>query len=257
VDQRTKELQKALIELANSNAELAQFAYVASHDLQEPIRKIITYSDRLQNSKQTRSETDQAHLNKIMSSAERMRKLISDVLNISNLSGSLGQHEDVDLNTVLIDVQKDLDLAIEDKKVSVKVDRLPIVKGYPVQLYQLFYNLLSNAIKFSSDHRVPLVLIMFKELTLLDLVVYPDLETRFVYIDITIGDNGIGFLPEFADQIFNIFQRLDHDHGKYPGSGIGLALCRKIVINHKGLIFAEATPNKGATFHILLPAGAA
>jgi two-component system CheB/CheR fusion protein len=252
VGQRTSELKIAMSELAISNTELGQFAYAASHDLQEPIRKIITYSDRLQKSDSTRTDEDQGYVDKILSSAERMRKLISDLLNMTKLSVSDRKFEEVDLNVMMAAVLRDLDLAIDEKKVQVSIKTLPPVYGLPIQLHQLFYNLVANAIKFSNGSTAPFIEISAKKMTSAAVRLHPDLLPSIYYTEITFRDNGIGFKQEFADQIFTIFQRLN-TNGSAPGSGIGLALCRKIVTNHKGIIFAESRSGEGASFFVVLP----
>ena len=253
VSQRTHELKLAMMELANSNTELSQFAYAASHDLQEPIRKIIAFADRLQNSGEKRTDIDQGFVNKILSSAERMRKLISDLLNMTKLSDADRIFEKVNLNEVLAAVIKDLDLAIEEKKVKIRLNTLPTVAGLAVQLHQLFYNLIANAIKFSSTNHDAVIHIDARPIDKATILLHPDLQPNVAYIQITIKDNGIGFQQEFADRIFTIFQRLNTSERHFPGSGIGLALCRKIVTNHKGIIFAESKPDEGACFFVILP----
>jgi two-component system CheB/CheR fusion protein len=252
IEQRTRELKAAIDDLNHTNTELGQFAYVASHDLQEPLRKIITFSDRLIGSKRDTSKTDQDYLDKIIFCAERMRKLINDLLTFSKTSRPGKEFQLTDLNQVLKEVLKDLDLSIEEKKAKVSFRKLPVIKAIPLQLHQLFYNLISNSLKFSGD-KPPLITISAKKLAAKEANAYPHLDRERTYYEFIIKDNGIGFKEEFADQIFTIFQRLNDDE-KYPGSGIGLALCRKIVSNHKGAIFAESKANEGSVFHIILPA---
>jgi two-component system CheB/CheR fusion protein len=252
VEQRTRELKEAITELSNKNLELGQFAYVASHDLQEPLRKIITFSDRLLEKSRERPRAEQDYLDKIIFCTEKMRKLINDLLNFSKASRSGKEFKEVDLNKVVKEVVKDLDLLIDEKKAKLSIEKLPVIQGLPHQLHQLFTNLITNSLKFSTDKGVPQIKISSKEMKDNELSRFPNFDSKEAFYEIIIQDNGIGFQQDFAEQIFTIFQRLDNE-GKYLGSGIGLALCRKIVINHRGLIFAKSEPDKGAAFHVILP----
>lgn len=252
VAQRTKELKEVVEELHYTNTELSQFAFAASHDLQEPLRKIITFTDRLSGAQKHWSETEQEYLDRIIASSERMRRLISDLLNFSKTSRPSKEFEETGLTQVVNDAIKDLDLSIDEKKAKIDAGALPVIKGIPFQLHQLFYNLIGNALKFSSDERAPVIKISSKKLSAEEQQAHTSLEPQGVYYEIVVSDNGIGFEEEFANQIFTIFQRL-HGDEQYSGSGIGLALCRKIVSNHKGIIFAASVPDKGSQFHIILP----
>ena len=252
VFQRTRELKEAIEDLNYTNTELSQFAYVASHDLQEPLRKIATFSDRLAEKHKDWPKTEQEYLERIIFSSERMRKLINDLLNFSKTSRPGKEFELTDLNEVIASVKNDLDLLIDEKKAKITNRNLPEISGISVQLHQLFYNLISNSLKFSVNGRVPRISITAKKMTPKDIVNYPNLDKNKTYFEIVVSDNGIGFSPEFRDQVFTIFQRLDNSD-KFSGSGIGLALCRKIVTNHKGIIFAESIPGEGSQFHIILP----
>jgi two-component system CheB/CheR fusion protein len=252
VVRRTRELQEAIKDLEYSNSELNQYAYVASHDLQEPLRKIITFSDRLSEHNQNLSKEDGEYLEKIIHSAERMRKLINDLLNFSRMSRLSNEFVSTDLNLLLDDASKDLDLVMEEKDAVISQEKLPVVKCIPLQMQQLFYNLLSNALKFSPENTRPGIDIRSREMDAEELKKYPSLDQEKTYCEMVFADNGIGFKQEFADQIFTIFQRLN-EGSKYSGAGIGLALCRKIVVNHKGLIFARSQPGKGSAFHVILP----
>ncbi len=252
VEQRTKELKEAIEELNYTNTELSQFAHVASHDLQEPLRKIITYTDRLTDKRKVWTKAEQDYLDKIMSSSERMRRLINDLLNFSKTSKPGKEFIATDLTEVVKGALKDLDLAVDEKKAKVTIGKLPVVKGIPLQLHQLFYNLIANSLKFATDGKPPKISISSKKLSTNKRDAYPSLDSKGSYHEIVVHDNGIGFKKEFAEHIFTIFQRLDTNE-KYSGSGIGLALCRKIVTNHKGKIFAESVPGDGSSFHIILP----
>ncbi|RYY44852.1 MAG: PAS domain S-box protein, partial [Chitinophagaceae bacterium] len=252
VAQRTTELKEALEELAYTNDELSQFAYVASHDLQEPLRKIITYTDRLTDKRKVWTKDEKAHLDKIINSSERMRRLINDLLNFSKTARSNKAFKKVELAEIVNEALKDLDLKIDEKRAKINVRSSLAVEGNALQLYQLFYNLIGNALNFSIESKPPLITVTSKKLSRTKLASYTALDQKSNYVEIVVKDNGIGFKPEFAEQIFAIFQRLNTSE-KYAGSGIGLALCRKIVTNHRGIIFAESTPGEGSSFHIILP----
>ncbi|MGI8636870.1 MAG: sensor histidine kinase, partial [Segetibacter sp.] len=232
---------------------LAQFAYVASRDLQEPLRKIVTFSTRLKDRFiDLIPEQGREYIEKINSSAERMRNLIDDLLNFSRISTFDKKFIKTDLNKVLMDVLGDFDLLIQERNAVVNVDRLPILEAIPLQMNQLFNNLLGNALKFTSHSDVPTISVKCRPLYEGDLKNYKQLEKSTQYYEICFIDNGTGFPQEFADQIFVIFQRLN-DKEDYPGTGIGLALCRKIVRNHRGEIVAKSEEGKGATFYLILP----
>jgi PAS domain S-box-containing protein len=254
VKQRTWELQQANKDLQYSNRELEQYAYVASHDLQEPLRKIITYGSLLrERSASSMDASARSRLDKIMASAARMSNLINDLLNFSRLLKEEHQFTLTDLNGVLNNVLNDFELTIEEKKAVIHRDNLPTIEASPQQMNQLFYNLLSNALKFSKNDELPVISFRSRLVAKEELPQLTDLEAGYLYYDITVTDNGIGFGKEHSDQIFEVFKRL-HTREIYPGSGIGLALCRKIAMNHQGDIFAESEEGKGSTFHILLPA---
>jgi two-component system CheB/CheR fusion protein len=254
VRERTQELQEVNINLERSNNDLAQFAYVASHDLQEPLRKIITFSTRLKEQfLDLIPQQGKEYIQKINLSAERMRNLIDDVLNFSRISRFDKKLVKTDLNKVLKDVLSDFDLLIQERNAVLNIERLPVLDAIPLQMNQLFHNLLSNALKFASRTAAPEVSIKCRTLAPEDLSNYNQLEKHSKYYEISVSDNGIGFPQEFADQIFVIFQRLN-DKEDYPGTGIGLALCRKIVRNHGGEIVAYSEEGKGTTFNIIIPA---
>jgi two-component system, chemotaxis family, CheB/CheR fusion protein len=252
VKERTSELKAANLELQRSNIELQQFAYIASHDLQEPLRKILTYIDRLENNGETFSEVGQGYLAKIIESSRRMSKLIDDLLDFSSISLNKKGVEKVNLNKIIKEVINDFELIISEKKAEINTsETFPIIEGDSLQISQLFHNLIGNALKFSQDDIAPKITISGQLLTAKKVKDLERLNARGQYVEIKITDNGIGFDPEFAEQIFVIFQRLN-EKKKYPGTGIGLALCKKIVTNHKGSITAESN-GLGATFTITLP----
>ncbi|MGV9004940.1 CheR family methyltransferase [Flavobacterium sp.] len=253
VIERTVELKNSNEELKQSNIQLDQFAHIASHDLQEPLRKILTFSLRLQDKyKDGLSDEVKAYLTKIEGASSRMQTLIQDLLNYSRLL----HHEKLfvpnDLNVIAKNVLYDFELLIQEKEATVAINDLPIVTAIPLQMNQLFYNLISNALKYSKDDVPPIITITSKMLTKREIKKYPNLNPIEKYTEIIFKDNGIGFEQEYADKIFNIFQRL-HSKQTYIGTGIGLALSKKIIENHHGEIFANAKNNNGADFHVILP----
>lgn len=253
VKERTAALHKSNEELKQSNSHLDQFANVASHDLQEPLRKILTFSTRLQDKHQDEMSTEVLYyLNKIQGASSRMRTLIQDLLNYSRLL----QHEKIfstiDLNETVKNILYDFDLLIEEKKAKITIDHLPTVDAIPVQMNQLFYNLMSNALKFSKADVPPVINIISRTLSEKEVEKYPSFNRSVPYVEIIFKDNGIGFEQQYAKQIFTIFQRL-HDKETYIGTGIGLALCKKIIENHHGEIFSNSKENEGAFFHVILP----
>jgi two-component system CheB/CheR fusion protein len=182
-----------------------------------------------------------------------MRQLINDLLNFSKTSNPNEQFEKTDLNDIVGSVLKTLDLEIVQKKVKFHIDALPEVPAIPVQMTQLFHNLIGNALKFSRPERHPEITILSSAAEEKEIESFPQLKKKQRYHHITVKDNGIGFDPDFAEQIFVIFQRLN-EREDYEGTGIGLALCKKIVTFHEGHIYAESAENEGAAFHIFLPA---
>lgn len=245
-----KKVEARTSELLRKNSELEQFAYIASHDLQEPLRKIRTFSELLQKSLQKGNAVN-TYFDKIQSSAERMTQLIKDVLDYSRLSNTEEQFIPIDLNTILQQVKGDFDLLIEQKQATIKSNTLPVVKGIPLQLQQLFTNLIGNSLKFCENQ--PLIIINASPLPAPEIPFYPGLREDVAYIKLEFSDNGIGFEQQFAERIFAIFQRLN-ERKLYAGTGIGLALCKKIVENHHGVIRANGKLNEGATFTVILPA---
>lgn len=242
---RNLELADANKSLRESNAELAQFAYVASHDLQEPVRKISFFSEMLQSRLTDLDEKSAANLEKIRTSADRMGNLIRDILGFSQLSKDSVRFSKVDLNKILKETIQDFDLIIAEKQAVIEVDKLPVIDAIPPQMTQLFGNLISNSLKYSRAGVAPRIEIRCQELEEQD-------GEPGVFVRLTLSDNGIGFDAKYATQIFNIFQRL---HGKldYQGTGIGLAMCKKIVHNHNGVISASGVEGKGAQFIVTLP----
>ncbi|MFN2440426.1 MAG: ATP-binding protein, partial [Chitinophagaceae bacterium] len=252
--QHNEILQEKNEELSKMNTELESFTYVASHDLQEPLRKIQTFAGLLQERKKEQlSEDVKADLIKITTAANRMRVLIDDLLNYSCIVKDKHSYVETDLNKVVDNVLIDFDLLIAQKKAIIKVEKLPTIEAIPLQMSQLFCNTIANALKFSKRDIPPVINITTNGLSKVQLDQYPNLKKEIEYFEFIIKDNGIGFNQKYADQIFTIFQRLN-GYNEYAGTGIGLAMCRKIALNHGGEIYAEGKENEGAVFHIILPA---
>ena len=252
VIERTKELAEANNNLKISNAELAQFAYIASHDLQEPLRKISTFSQMLEHSLGTIDETSKNYLEKINNSTARMVKLIKDVLGYSQLANEDEIYEMVSLQQVIEGIKTDYELLIEQKHAIIQCGKLPVIQAIPLQMVQLFGNLLSNSLKYSKPDEGPFISISITPLKKDELKNFFETDLKSTYFKIEFKDNGIGFKQEYADRIFNIFQRL-HGKTEFAGTGIGLAMCKKIAQNHHGDIYAMGQPGIGATFTIILP----
>ncbi|MCY7422993.1 MAG: PAS domain S-box protein [Chitinophagaceae bacterium] len=247
-DKLTKNIQQ----LEYSNTELEQYAYVASHDLQEPLRKIRIYGNFLEEYQfEKLDEKGKTHLKKITQSAERLSILIQDILNFSGI-----KREQVfvktNLNEILLHVLTDLELSIEQTHAKIEFSELPLIDSIPLQINQLFYNLLVNAIKFTKDGEAPNINISSRLMENVALADPERFDKKLNYCEILVSDKGIGFSQQYALQIFGMFKRLN-DAKLYPGSGIGLALCEKVVTNHNGKIFATSIEGEGTTFHIVLP----
>ncbi len=233
--------------LERSNRELVDFAYVASHDLQEPLRKIEAFGDRLVKKYiSVLPEEGQMFVNRMQSAANRMRQLINDLLSYSRVTTAAAPMQNVSLNDVLSGVLSDLQIRIEETGATVEVGDLPKIEADPMQMRQLFQNLIGNAIKFRKKDVDPVVKITA------EFIETHDLPVSGRAVNIRIADNGIGFEQQFKEQIFVIFQRL-HSRTEYEGTGIGLATCRKIVERHQGLIDALGVPGEGSTFVITFP----
>lgn len=240
-------------ELKYQNNELQQFAYVASHDLQEPLRKIKTFSDLLLSKYSDSLDEDGKNmLERMQIASDRMKALITDLLNYSRISQMI-EKDLVNTAMEVNDVLTDLDTGIKDKKAVITIGKLYPVYGNNVQVRQLFQNLLSNALKFSKPGQPPHIDISGRIVqgyeTDFDLPA-EKLKSRFQYIEVR--DNGIGFEQQYADKIFQVFQRL-HGREEYKGSGIGLSIVQKVIENHNGYIKAEGKPGEGSLFKILLP----
>jgi light-regulated signal transduction histidine kinase (bacteriophytochrome) len=249
-----RDLQQNISLLNKTNQELEQFAYVASHDLQEPLRKISTFSDRLQMKYSGELPPDATQLiERMVSAVSRMRVLINDLL-IFSRAGRITPESitPVDMNEILQEVISDLEVTLEEKNVLVKYDQLPVIEGSGTSFHQLFQNLLANSIKFASPERRLEINIRHRIGTGKELGIGKENRWKDTFCRISLEDNGIGFDQAHADRIFLIFQRL-HGISEYSGTGIGLAICKKIVDSHNGFIQAQGVPGKGATFIVILP----
>lgn len=252
--ERTKALSALNIQLQHSNDNLLQFASIASHDLQEPLRKIYGYGDLVLNQYTPVLGPNGVHLiNRMQTAARRMSGLIKDLLSYSRLTATNVSFEPVSLNQVVNDVVDDLEVAINESDAHVEVDWLPDVQGSTFQLRQLFQNLLANALKFVRPDVHCAIRISSRQLALQDIPVsLPSNDPCDQFWEISIQDNGIGFDEKYVDRIFQVFERL-HSHDEYSGTGVGLSICRKVAETHRGNITARSSPNEGATFLVYLP----
>ncbi|UTA48505.1 ATP-binding protein [Simiduia sp. 21SJ11W-1] len=258
VQERTQALELYAQELSRSNRELQSFAFVASHDLQEPLRKIRAFGDRLQDRYSDQLGDGKDYVERMQNAASRMSKLIEDLLAFSRVSTRRKPFEQVDLQSTVAEVLDDLQFKIEETNAQIKVDPLPTISADPMQMGQLFLNLIGNALKFIEPQRQPVIHITAAETRLHFAGQEPgeiltDATGNDVpAIEIAVQDNGIGFDEQFLDKVFNAFQRL-HAREAYEGTGIGLAICRRIVERHGGTITANSIPGEGATFIVVLP----
>ena len=234
-----RELQNNTDNLKRSNAELEDFAYVASHDLQEPLRKIQAFSDLLDSEYSEQLGQGADYVKRMNAAAMRMSTLIQDLLTFSRVTTKMKSPERVDLRTIVSDVVLDLETSIEESGGTVSVGNLPRLVADPTHMRQLFQNLIGNALKFHKPDELPVVEVGSR-------------PAGKGFVDIWVKDNGIGFDTRYTDKIFAVFQRL-HGRESYEGTGIGLAVCRKIVERYGGTIKAESQKNKGATFTVTLP----
>ncbi|GAB4019433.1 hypothetical protein GCM10028808_57180 [Spirosoma migulaei] len=253
VQQRTQQLQLSIHDLQRSNENLQQFAYIASHDLQEPLRKIQSFGDLLKNRYANQLGEGVDHLERMQSAASRMSTLIKDLLTYSRISTRQEAATPVSLQEVVQTILDELDQPIQETGASIQVEVLPTVMGNAGQLTQLFDNLLSNALKFRRAGSTPLIRFQASLIDAIDmpLSLKPSrLASQYHRIDVS--DNGIGFDEKYLDRIFQVFQRL-HGKSDYVGTGVGLAICEKVVANHGGVITATSQLGRGATFSVYLP----
>ena len=245
------DLENKIENLNRSNSELEQFAYVASHDLQEPLRKIRSFSDRLMTKYEVAEEIF-TMLVKIDISARRMQLLINDLLSFSRIVKTGTEVKMVNLNVALSDARSNLSEMILENKAVIHSEDLPTIECYGSQMVQLFQNLLSNSLKYHKENVRPVIRISHR---LVEGEIIPGSKpshSDILFHQIKVSDNGIGFKKEFAEKIFVIFKRL-HGQNEFAGTGIGLAICKRVVSNHNGYIFAESMEGNGANFYIYLP----
>lgn len=245
LEQETKQRQ----ELARSNEELQQFAFIASHDLQEPLRKIKTFGERLQvTCGDFLSEQGRDYLQRMQNAALRMETLIEGLLTLSRVTTRAQPYVAVNLTQIAQEVLSDLEVSIQQTGGQIEIGELPIIQADPLQMRQLLQNIIGNALKFHRPNQPPVIKI-YGQFFNNDI---DDLSVGNTYYQIIVEDNGIGFAEKYLDRIFNVFQRL-HSRSEYEGTGIGLAICRKITERHHGTITAKSQPGQGAKFIITLP----
>jgi signal transduction histidine kinase len=245
-----EELQAHIRQLITSNEELERFAFIASHDLQEPLRKIQSFASLItERNKLPLDGESSLFMTKIVNSANRMSRMIKDLLDFSRVSSLDQSFKTVKLNELINRVLDDMELRVKGLDAEVSVDRLPALPVIPSQMEQVFANLIGNALKYQKPGQKPVVHITSE---VVDGAGFPELVPRKQYLKISVTDNGIGFDQKYAENIFQLFQRL-HAKTAYDGTGIGLAVCKRIVVAHQGYITAYGTPGEGATFVIVLP----
>jgi two-component system, LuxR family, sensor kinase FixL len=251
------ELEEKSRQLEQTNKSLEAFAYAASHDLKEPLRKIHLFSDRLKQKWLERLDAEDIHfLDRIENACTRMKTLIDDLLSFSAMSGAATQlMEEVPMMEVISHVLEDLELSIQEKQAVIEVDQLPVIKGQARQLHQAFQNLLDNALKYSKPDIPPRIRIRYQVVKSADLPPLSMLqETQQTFHLMKVEDNGIGFEQKDAERIFQVFTRL-HGNGSSMGTGVGLSIVQKVVNNHNGVVWAQSEPGQGTTFYIVLPFG--
>ncbi|MBN2353133.1 MAG: substrate-binding domain-containing protein [Spirochaetales bacterium] len=244
LEQRARQLQESTDDLARANAELEQFAVITSHDLQEPLRKISLFADRL---KETGGDRDEGrrrdYLDRMQAACLRMKALIRDLLTYSRLSSQVAHFTDVDVADAVRQALLDLGNAVDRSRAEISVEELPTLLAEEHHVRLLFYHLLGNALKFQPGGRIPRIRVFSRTLS----------RNGRTHYEITVEDNGIGIDPKYYEKIFGVFQRL-HGAREFEGTGMGLAVCKKIVDRHKGSIRIESEPGKGARFSVTLPA---
>ncbi len=243
VNQLNKQLVEHITRLKETNEELERFAYVASHDLQEPLRKIIIFSDQISHKyKDVLDDQGKDFIHRITKASDRMRVLIKNILNFSRSAANTDSFEETDVTALIEGVLSDLEISVAQKKAVVRIDKLPILTIVPSQFRQLFQNLIINSLKFCEEGRPPEIHIYGEK----------NRNRNEDWYNIYVCDNGIGFEQKYADDIFTLFKRLN-TYDKFEGTGIGLTICKKIVEQHSGEISAKSNLDKGATFTISLP----
>jgi two-component system CheB/CheR fusion protein len=252
VENRTNDLKQANQELLKMNKELEAFTYGSSHDLQEPLRKIQTFAGRiLEKENKNLSEKGQEYFHLMKNAAERMQTLIQDLLAFSRINAAERKFEKIDLNVIIEEVKEEFKEIIAEKQAVIEVKEICIVNIIPFQFRQLMQNLFSNSLKFCNPNIPPHIIIECRNIKYSKKNML-NLPAEKEYCHIRITDNGIGFEKEFSEKIFEVFQRL-HSKEEYAGTGIGLAIVKKIVGNHNGIITATSELDKGTTFDIYIP----
>ncbi len=251
IQERTENLVNANTELGKKNLELQQFAYIASHDLKEPLRKIQIFGNLIKDNLITDNEKHALYVDKVIHSADRMLTLVNDVLAYSSIDIPR-KFETMDLSNILQDILVDFEILIAETKATVNIGTMPHIQMIPVQTRQLFQNLIANAIKFAKKGVPPVINIKSEYTADADPASPVVAENDATHCRISVEDNGIGFQEHYNDRIFSIFQRLHATHS-FAGTGIGLAIAKKIVETHKGSIVAKSQPDVGSTFFIMLP----
>lgn len=253
--QRTfeREREQSVRDLDRSNKELEEFAYIASHDLQEPLRKISMFTERLKAKyEKSLDKEGELFIDRIMASTVNMRALIDSLLEFSRANRITQPHEEVDLGELVESVLRDFQLRIDESQGKVDIEgQLPVIEAVAPEIRQVFTNILSNAVKFRKSDD-PLHIHVRSGKLQADEATASGLSASVPFVKVEIQDNGIGFDPEYSEKIFQIFQRLN-GKSEYPGSGVGLAICKKIIEKHGGLISAKGDPETGTTITLILP----
>lgn len=254
-EDKVQQLNEQLIQnnahLKQMNEELDQFAYMASHDLQEPLRKIQMFSDKILLKKEQDGESEK-YFSKIISASRRMQSLINNLLDFSRHSVTSLDFKKTDLNQLVKETLTDLEIEIEKSSAQITYSNLPVISAVPGLMQRLFYNLLSNAIKFRKKDVSPVIDILAEKINPTDLLKFTSTINDTIYYKITFTDNGIGFDSKHSEDIFKVFKRL-HSYQEFEGTGVGLAICKKIVEKHGGSIIAESIVNEGSSFIMILP----